>query len=101
MHSLHARRAWRLFAEDAFDNRDDAMSQNPSRQPAGAMITMPSRAGSERVVRAANRPWSQRFQLLLNTKSKMALDRKLAPRRRLEAVRVPRRNTLVCQLFRA
>jgi hypothetical protein len=34
-HSRRSHRAWRLFGEDAFDNRDDAMSQNPSQQPAG------------------------------------------------------------------
>ncbi len=33
MHSLNSRRTWRLFGEDVFDNRDDAMSQNPSQQP--------------------------------------------------------------------
>jgi hypothetical protein len=36
MPSLDSRPAWRLFAEDAFDNRDDAMSQNRSQERAGA-----------------------------------------------------------------
>ncbi len=45
MPSLHSRPAWPLFAEDAFDDRDDAKSQNLSQQPAG-VCPKASRAAS-------------------------------------------------------